>query len=114
MPPATPSPPITSPSFLIVTLPSAATIGNEAPGSEDSWEKNTGWASCHFLSMFPGRPITAAVYALARAMSGVSGRAPSARRMPTGNPPGSTTATLTALPAAWPRSRAAATMVSAS
>lgn len=76
-----------TPSFLTVTLPSAAMIGMAAPGSWESWEKKTGWLSCHFFSIFPGRCITAAVYALARAMSGVSGLAPSERRMVTGNPP---------------------------
>src|SRR3954453_22483696 len=57
--------------------------------------------------------MMAAVYALARAMSGVSGRAPSARRMAMGKPPASTTATLTAFPTAWARLWAAAMISSA-
>lgn len=50
-----------SPSFLMVTLPSVARIGIEAPGSWESWEKKTGWLSCHFFSILPGRCMIAAV-----------------------------------------------------
>src|SRR3954454_9216869 len=50
---------------------------------------------------------------MARAMSGVSGRAPSERRRAMGKPPAATTATFTAFPTAWARLWAAAMISSA-
>src|SRR5262249_51703152 len=80
----------------------------------ETWAKKRGWLSPQPFSVRVGRCITAAVYALAMAMLGVSGRAPSMRSLTIEKPPLSTTTIVTGLPISIALRWAAATRARAS